>query len=289
MFWVLAFMLSAADASAPEVGAADAVPPTPASVSSGFDPRWSKVQGPKKGPPRAIGQPGAGCVQGAATLPLRGPGFVVVHPERHREFGHPSLIAFIRAVATQARKEGVGPLLVGDLGQARGGPTPTGHRSHQSGLDVDLWYRGPVGPSPAGKYHAAPTVVDLRSKKMLPAWTSQVASLVVLAAKRAEVDRIFVHPSVKRALCQDKVRRGPWLERVRPWWGHHDHFHVRLRCPSDSPDCEASPPIPAGEGCGAPLDWWFSDDASKTGAKRGKPGENAPAMPEPCEQVLEAP
>jgi penicillin-insensitive murein endopeptidase len=293
MPWALAFMLAflvePVDASVPDGSVVDAVEVASPRPTAGFDLRWSRVRLPMKGAPRSIGQPGAGCVQGAATLPLRGPGFVVVHPERHREFGHPSLIAFIRAVAVQARKQGVGPLLVGDLGQARGGPTPTGHRSHQSGLDVDLWYRAPVGTSSTGKYRAAPTVVDLRTKKMLPTWSSQVASLVELAAKRTEVDRIFVHPSVKRALCQDKDRRGPWLERVRPWWGHHDHFHVRLRCPSDSPDCEPSQTLPAGDGCGAALDWWFSSDAVKTAAKRGRPGENAPAMPEPCEQVLEAP
>jgi len=27
-----------------------------------------------------------------------------------------------------------------DLGQPRGGPTLSGHRSHQSGLDVDIWF-----------------------------------------------------------------------------------------------------------------------------------------------------
>ena len=33
-----------------------------------------------------------------------------------------------------------------------------------------------------------------------------------------------------------------WLEKVRPWWGHDYHFHVRLRCPGDSPECKSQPP-----------------------------------------------
>jgi penicillin-insensitive murein endopeptidase len=101
------------------------------------------------------------------------------------------------------------------------------------------------------------------------------------------VDRIFVHPSVKRALCRDKARRGPWLRLLRPWWGHQDHFHVRLRCPVDSPDCASPQPLPASEGCDASLDWWFSADATQTAAKRKPPGEEAPAMPKQCEGLLE--
>ena len=250
-----------------------------------FDPRWSRVTAPAQGPALSIGQPGAGCVQGAVALPHHGTGWLVVRPERHREFGHPSLITYLRKLAALARKDKLGLLAVGDLGQARGGPTPSGHRSHQNGLDVDLWYEAPDRSFSPGKAPPAPSVVDLRTSKMLPAWNGRVARLIEAAASSPAVDRIFVHPAVKRALCEDKARRGPWLGRVRPWWGHQDHFHVRLQCPDSSPDCTVPTPLPEGEGCDA-LRWWFSEDARKTVAKRGRPGENAPAMPEKCEEVL---
>ena len=135
------------DAGARDVGT-DAEGVSPART---FDPRWSQVTTPRPGPPLSIGQPGSGCVQGALALPLHGPGFIVVHPERHREFGHPSLIAYLRKLAIVARKDKLGLLAVGDLGQPRGGPTPTGHRSHQSGLDVDVWYGPPTEPLAPGK------------------------------------------------------------------------------------------------------------------------------------------
>jgi penicillin-insensitive murein DD-endopeptidase len=251
-----------------------------------FDLRWSKVGKPAPGPPRVVGLPGAGCVQGAAALPLHGPGWTVVHPERHREFGHPTLITFLKKLAAQLKKERLSSLYVGDLGQPRGGPTPTSHRSHQSGIDVDLWYRPPKQPSSPGQTPDAPSVVDMKTKKMLPAWTDEVARLVQIVASHPAVDRIFVHPSVKRALCQDKKRRGPWLARVRPWWGHQDHLHARLRCPGDSPDCTEQQPLPEGEGCDAALNWWFSEDSRKTGASRKSPAESAPPMPEQCEEIL---
>jgi penicillin-insensitive murein endopeptidase len=268
-----------ANDSGPDAGAEHPVPT--------FDPRWSRVATPKKGPAFAMGQPGAGCVQGAVALPLQGAGWVVVHPERHRGFGHPSLIAYVRKLAAMARKDQLGLLTVGDLGQPRGGPTPSGHRSHQSGLDVDLWYGPPAKSFLPGKIPAppAPVVVDLRTNKMTPAWNRRVVKLIEAAASSPAVDRIFVHPAVKRALCEGKVGRAPWLGRVRPWWGHQDHFHVRLRCPEDSPDCTLPTPLPEGEGCDA-IKWWFSEDARKTAAKRGPPGENAPAMPDKCEAVL---
>ena len=289
MWWFLALLAPSMAAMLPDAGASDAGPDAGAEHPvRTFDPRWSRVSAPRPGPPIAIGQPGAGCVQGAVALPVRGTGWIVVHPERRREFGHPSLIAYLRKLAAVARKDGLGLLVVGDLGQPRGGPTPSGHRSHQNGLDVDLWYRTPTEPFSLGRAPVppAPSVVDMRTSKMLPAWNGRVAGLIEAAASSPAVDRIFVHPAVKRALCLDKARRGPWLSRLRPWWGHQDHFHVRLRCPTDSPDCTLPSPLPEGEGCDASLNWWFSEDARKAVGKRGPPGENAPAMPEKCEEVL---
>ena len=288
MLRLFAILILAQAGPLPDAGTTDvAVDAGAAPAPRVFDPRWSRATVPTQGPALSIGQPGAGCVQGAVALSLQGPGWLVVHPERHREFGHPSLIAYLRKLAALARKEKLGLLAVGDLGQARGGPTPSGHRSHQSGLDVDLWYEAPNKTFSPGKTSTppAPAVVDVRTSKMLPAWSGRVARLIEAAASSPAVDRIFVHPAVKRALCEDKARRGPWLARVRPWWGHQDHFHVRLQCPEASPDCTVPTPVPEGEGCDA-LKWWFSEDARKTVAKRGPPGENAPAMPEKCEEVL---
>jgi penicillin-insensitive murein endopeptidase len=41
-----------------------------------------------------------------------------------------------------------------------------------------------------------------------------------------------------------------WVGKLRPWVGHFSHFHVRLRCPANSPDCQSQAPIPPGNGCG---------------------------------------
>lgn len=233
-----------------------------ARAASVVDARWSRQATPSPGPARAIGSTSHGCLAGAAVLSLRGPGYRVDHPERKRRFGHPALIEYIHRLAAAAREKKLGIVVVGDLAQARGGPAPSGHKSHQTGLDADITF-------------------DMKSKS--------VARMLELAASGAAVDRMFVHPSVKRDLCQGPARGAAWLGRIRPWWGHLDHFHVRLACPAGSPACTPSDPVAPGDGCDATLDWWFSGDASEAREKREAAGAAAGvpvALPDACEELV---
>jgi penicillin-insensitive murein endopeptidase len=252
---------------------------------------WNAQRAPAPGPAQAIGGYSGGCVQGAVALPTSGPGWELLHLGRHRNFGHPALVAYIERFAAAARKQHLGTVVVGDLGQARGGPTPSGHRSHQSGLDVDVGYAAPPGLR-AGHLKAVDrerigplAVVDLRTHKMTPPWGRRVTRLLAAAASDPAVDRVFVNPAVKRALCAGPARHQPWLARLRPWWGHHDHFHVRLHCPEGSPLCRAQdPPADAdgdGVGCGASLAWWFTDDAQAARTRRQPGADSEAAAPPP--------
>jgi penicillin-insensitive murein DD-endopeptidase len=254
---------------------------------------WSAQRAPKPGLARAIGAYNAGCLQGAVALPASGPGFEVMHLHRHRYFGHPELVAFVRRLARSAAEEKLPALLVGDLAQARGGPTPTDHGSHQSGLDVDIAYTRPIQmlwqPIAADEREGMqpPAVVDLATHRFTPAWTPMVADLLELAAKDRAVDRIFVNPAVKHALCQ-KEADAPWLGKLRPWWGHHDHFHVRLICPASSGECRPQPPVPAGNGCDEALAWWLTNDARRAAVARLRAPHHLAAarLPPRCRAVL---
>src|SRR5262245_13039627 len=105
---------------------------------------WHAFRTPTAGKAQSVGGYSAGCVLGAVALPTTGDGFVVARPARHRSFGHPALVATIRDLGRRVKSLGLPPLSVGDLGQARGGPAPSGHASHQTGLDVDLFYVRPT-------------------------------------------------------------------------------------------------------------------------------------------------
>src|SRR4029434_9770782 len=86
---------------------------------------WSDVVDPALGPPRAVGTYTAGCVQGAVALPPEGPGFQTMRRYRRRFFGHPTLIQYLQDLTEAVIQQRLGLLSIGDLGQARGGPSPS--------------------------------------------------------------------------------------------------------------------------------------------------------------------
>lgn len=247
---------------------------------------WSTVPDPAAGAPRVIGSYTAGCIQGAASLPPEGVGFQTMRRFRRRFFGHPTLIRYLQDLAQAATQQRLGLLSFGDLGQARGGPAPSGHASHQTGLDVDIWFMllPPGQPLPAAERETigAPSMVQPDGRTLTPQWSPQHSKLVRLAAEFDTVERIFVNAAVKHALCQ-QTPGAAWLRKLRPWWGHDDHLHVRLRCPAGDSECQGQEPIPAGDGCGAELAWWFTEEARKPKPRTHGP---KPVLPSACDAVL---
>lgn len=215
--------------------------------------------------PSSIGFYARGCLAGASALPVTGDAWQVMRLSRNRNWGHPQLIALLEKLAEDAKsKDGWNGLLVGDISQPRGGPMSSGHASHQVGLDADIWLT-PMPDhvlSPEEREAMVPKnmVVDHRTldKKN---WTVAQAMLIKRAASYPEVERIFVHPPIKKALCQWATGDRSWLAKVRPYYNHTYHFHLRIKCPKDSISCkEQPPPSPAdGTGCGDELAYWFSE------------------------------
>lgn len=255
--------------------------------------RWDQLT-PSPPPAGAIGGHASGCLAGAEPLPLDGLGYQVMRPSRKRYYGHPTTIELVRELAGVMHASGRGPLLVGDLAQPRGGPMLSGHRSHQTGLDVDIWFvAGPAwtmsfeereGMSPI-------SMVDRQGIEVDPTiWTAEHVDLLRIAADFPQVDRIFVNAAIKQQLCRTVGEDRSWLAKIRPWWGHDQHFHVRLRCPADSIEClDQQPSVPAGDGCDETLAWWFSEDAEeelrKLQAKPARP-MTLDDLPSGCRVVL---
>ncbi len=249
---------------------------------------WSKVDKPTVSPAESIGKVTSGCISGAKQLPINGNGYQVMRLSRKRFYGHPDLINFIETLGQAAHSQRLGTLLIGDLGQARGGPTPSGHRSHQTGLDVDIWYllsdiafRRELSASERESW-SAPSVVKGSGGIEAGQWSITNEKVLELAARRPEVDRIFVNAHVKAHLCNGPGAHD-WLHKIRPWHAHADHFHVRLKCPAGNSQCDKQEPVPAGDGCGAELAWWFSDDAKKP---KPKVPPHKLVLPEACNAVL---
>jgi penicillin-insensitive murein endopeptidase len=254
---------------------------------------WARITSPTQieGTGQSIGTYTNGCISGAQTLPLEGTGYQVMRLSRKRYYGHANLIEFIQTLGEAAVAEKIGTLLIGDLGQPRGGPTLSGHRSHQNGLDVDIWF---LLSEQANKHTlteserenwSASSMVNLANYEIDNHWSPAHEKVLELAAQQSEVERIFVNPSIKRELCQHKTAQSrEWLRKIRPWWKHDDHFHVRLKCPDNNRHCDKQEPLPSGDGCDAGLDWWFTEEARHP--KRDPHKSAPPPLPALCEQIL---
>jgi len=188
---------------------------------------------------RSIGSYIRGCLAGAVALPINGKTWQVMRLSRDRNWGHPDLVRFLERFADKVPQFGWPGLLVGDISQPRGGPMLTGHTSHQIGLDADIW----LTPMPNHELSreereamSATNVVAADGKDVdSSVWTPAHVAVIRAAAEDPQVERIFVNAAIKKALCRDAGSSRAWLYKVRPWWNHTYHFHVRIRCPPKGP------------------------------------------------------
>lgn len=245
---------------------------------------------------RTIGFYSRGCLAGGQALPVNGPAWEVMRLSRNRNWGHPALLAFLERFARKVPSVSHWPgILVGDMSQPRGGPMLTGHASHQIGLDVDIW----LTPMPNRELSrlereemSAVNMVRADRRDVDPEkWTLDHFAVVKAAAREPEVQRIFVNAAIKKALCREAGSDRSWLNKVRPYFGHDYHFHVRLFCPNGDNACKDQDPVPPGDGCDASsLAWWFKDAIlhPTPGPMKPKPPLTMAQLPPECGSVLTA-
>jgi len=252
---------------------------------------------PAQAAPQSIGFYSKGCFAGGVAIAADGPHWQVMRLSRNRRWGHPRTIELLQELSQKAAQGGWTGLLVGDISQPRGGPMVTGHASHQIGLDADIW----LTPMPAGRFTEAEretvSAVSMLKKGSLNVddrkWTPAHAAVLRAAASFADVDRIFVHPGIKKKLCETVGGDRSWLGKLRPYWGHDAHFHVRLHCQPGSPDCKPQAPVGRGDGCDSSLAWWFTDEPWRPATGPRKPPARdvmtMASLPRACRAVLAAP
>ena len=251
---------------------------------------WARIKNPSNGSAKVIGKVSNGCITGAEILPKKGNGFVSIRRHRNRYYGHPDTVNLIKRLGDGLAKRTDKLLMVGDLAQPRGGKMSSMHRSHQNGLDADIWLSLAKSAysahrSTAGKKDP-PTMVGKKKLTVNGRWGKHQVYLVKTAASDPRVDRIFINPAIKRELCKTEKGDRKYLRKLRAWWGHHAHFHVRMKCPKGSPNCKQQPMIPVGEGCKS-LAMWFRPKAKpkkivkKKTTKKKKVKRRPPSPPPP--------
>jgi penicillin-insensitive murein DD-endopeptidase len=286
-------------ANAQDKGTLDPEPLPPLTEAPGPGTRAKELFGrkttPSPGAARSIGFYSRGCIAGAVALPIDGETWQVMRVSRNRNWGHPQLIQFIEKLADKATRGGWHGLLIGDMSQPRGGPLIAGHASHQIGLDVDIWLTAMPAHELTREQREemmATMIVAADRKDVDPkVWTPAHVALTKAAATDPLVNRIFVNPAIKKALCRDAGDDRAWLSKVQPWLGHDWHFHVRLNCPPDSPACEPQAPRPDGDGCHnvKEMDRWPSNIVLDSAHSTPHAGPKMSDLPVACWEVLNAP
>ena len=256
--------------------------------ASGEGSFWTRTE-PDRAQARSIGFYARGCLAGAKALPVDGETWRVMRLSRNRFWGHPAMIAFLERFSQGGGETDMAGILVGDISQPRGGPMMTGHASHQIGLDADVWLT-PMPDEPLTREDreqmSAVDMVRPDGLSVDPAhWSERQAGVIQAAAEEPEVERIFVNAAIKKALCEKHAGEA-WMNKVRAYWGHNYHFHIRIRCPEGENECQPQEPVPPGDGCDKSLNWWFTDEALHPKIE-GKPKPPIPmsALPPECRQV----
>ncbi|MCR4268890.1 penicillin-insensitive murein endopeptidase [Nitratireductor sp. ZSWI3] len=265
------------------------------------EPLAKQLFGAKKLPavaaPQSFGFYSKGCFAGGMAIAKDGPHWQAMRLSRNRRWGHPELVATLERLSREAARDGWRGLLVGDISQPRGGPMLTGHASHQIGLDADIWFT----PMPARRFTNAERE-NVSAVSMLKGdslyvddrkWTPAHEAVLRRAASYPQVERILVHPGIKKKLCDTVRGDRRWLQKVRPFWGHHYHFHLRIGCPAGSSGCKPQAAPPPGDGCDKSLDWWFTDEPWRPAKGPAKPKARdimtMASLPAACRAVLDAP
>ena len=209
--------------------------------------------------PEVFGGYSRGCVAGAERLAETGPTWAAMRLSRNRNWGHPELLDYVQDLSARVAAETPWPgLYVGDMSQPRGGPMLSGHVSHQSGLDVDIWMLPPTQFDLSAAERENLSSISVRSAagaRVGENWTQAHMDVMRLAASDPRVARIFVFPGAKVWMCDNATGDRSWLRNIRPAAGHHYHFHVRLTCPAGSSGCEEQAAPPPGDGCDEARQW----------------------------------
>jgi LysM repeat protein/murein endopeptidase len=205
-------------------------------------------EGPEKRS-KTLGSPQSGRLVNAEQLPA-GPGYFRRRPG-HAYGTNQTISAMLEAIAAvRMAHRTIHDIAIGDISSKSGGRL-RGHKSHQSGRDVDLGFYFEHQPRQGPKAFLSATsheldyeanwsliqalvgrdasdsrveyiFVDYRVQKRLYDWAKKKKKVA-----GAVLDRIFQYPNGKYTL-QGLIRHEP---------GHSDHFHVRFRCPRGNASC----------------------------------------------------
>ncbi len=168
------------------------------------------------------------------------------------------MVNIIEYAGCYINKKYGGRLEVGDLSEPKGGDIAK-HVSHENGIDVDFGFyvldkgvyknlfgeQGKMCHRPGSdtscykpghdkhwinpKYKAA---IDVN-------WEFLKVMFVSYDVKKVVLDEQIINLLRDYAKKKDPQNWKKYGKLLRKWSGHHDHYHVRIKCPKDDKGCNA--------------------------------------------------
>lgn len=208
--------------------------------------------------PIAVGFYSDGQLVDGESMAETGEGYIQMYREDDQIWATRQILNLIQATAVDMAKKypGRDRMQVEAMSLKNGGEVG-GHGSHENGLDVDIQYfklnNVEHDPIATGRKYADSMVIG---KKASPNFdVERNWELVKTLHKHGKVQRIFMDQVLKKQICiyvkakKDLKTNIEALRSIRHVENHHDHMHVRLRCPPEMKKCVAQQDPPAGSGC----------------------------------------
>ncbi len=201
---------------------------------------WSEVPESRS---VSIGLAYRGSLQNAERL-RRHPGYII--RDRNRAWGTLETVMWLVDGFDAVRDQfpGAPRVRVHDISRRNGG-SMHGHRSHQSGRDVDIsYYQRRCGGQPCAMRRLHPSELDVaRQWALFESWL-----------KAGRLEAIFMDYNLQEPLYNYARSHGATRQQLHRWFQyprgrdyalgtirhyprHADHAHVRFVCPDTDPDC----------------------------------------------------
>lgn len=210
---------------------------------------------------QAIGAVNKGRLENGINLhkffgEIKDRGVEVIRPERKAYYATNELTHIMDIISKMSYNLTPGyKSSIGDVSKEKGGKLFR-HKSHQMGVDADIafYFKNKTFQG----YLASAVAVN----KLHPDWMyEQQWTMFKKIQETGFIDRIFIHPLMKKKLCEHAIKLGELkkddtkslaaqtLRRLVPEKDHHDHYHLRVKCSSAQVRCRQMAEPRQGSGC----------------------------------------
>lgn len=198
---------------------------------------------------QAVGSPDQGRLRNASFLKTHLTSYkltdriVIANSSTKNYYGTQEMMNVLEALGNKAFSFQQNKIHISRISAERGGRLPPS-KSHQNGMDSDIGY-----PTIQGKV-GFPIVASggsLKKSDFSPVKTLELFKFL-MTQKVSPVDRLFVDQSIINSLCREAKNSGKFrgseraayvklFENLQHVDGHGNHYHLRLRCTPNQPDC----------------------------------------------------